>query len=79
MKTCLICQKEEPSDRNSDPDVDIVCSDCIHTLLITPQEKRIEQYIEAVTKGQYGVSYALYTFVPQNIRKRYPLKTKRRR
>lgn len=77
MKTCLICNEQEPGARASDPDVDIVCNACLLTLTQTTQEEINKQYIEAIKKKAHGVAYALYTFTSKKTRESHPLKNRR--
>ena len=75
MKFCLLCDhKERVSPRGPDPDVPFICSRCLQMLMRTGKDELISKYIEAVQAKNWRQAYALYTFVPHKIRRKYPLK-----
>ena len=75
MKHCLLCDhKERLRPRGADPDVPFICSRCVQMLMRMGQQELAAKYIEAAEAGRWRQAYALYTFVPKEVRQRHPLK-----
>ena len=68
MTHCLICQR--PEGRAAAP---FICSACVQALARSSSEALMSRYVKAVKAKEWGVAYALYTFVPRRVRKKYPL------
>lgn len=77
MKTCLICNHQEPGSNKPNLDVDYICSNCLLELTEATQEENNEKYKKSIKQGNTNKAYALYTFVSLEIRKKYPLNWRR--
>jgi hypothetical protein len=74
MKTCLLCNHQEPGLTRSSPDVWYICGSCIQEIVRTPKEDLAERYRGAVQPGDHRLAYALSSFIPKKIRELYPYK-----